>query len=217
MIDSARESFAAESEVRETEIVELMEINMKNLLATGTIDLADFLARADILAAAGKTVLISGYFEYYRLAGYLTRYTSEPIALTMGLSSLEELFDERYYTELKGGILEAFGKLFTKDLRIYIYPLLVTGSGDLKTAHDFELPATLQSLYQHLVERGRIRQLENFDRTVLHIFSRDVLHRIQANDQSWEEMVPPAIAEVIKQRRFFGSCPAEGLVSHAHR
>lgn len=219
MIESASQSFAAESEMKQTEIVELMEINMKNLLATGRIDLSDFLARADILAAAGKTVLISGYFEYYRLAGYLTRYTSEPIALTMGVSSLEELFDERYYTELEGGILEAFGKLFTKDLRIYVYPLLVPETGDLKTVHNLKLPGTLQGLYQHLVERGRVRQLENFDRTVLHIFSRDVLNRIQVNDPSWQEMVPPVIAEVIRQRRFFGSSPAEAAaaVGHAHR
>jgi hypothetical protein len=217
MIECARRSFAAESDVKESAVVELMEINMKNLLATGKIDLADFLARADVLAAAGKTVLISGYFEYYRLAGYLTRYTSEPIALTMGIASLEELFNEEYYTELEGGILEAFGKLFTKDLRIYIYPLRVAATGALKTVGNLEMVGALRSLYCHLVERGRIRQLENFDETVLHIFSRDVIQRIQENDSSWEDMVPTAIAEVIKRRRFFGSrhveAPAPALAS----
>jgi hypothetical protein len=96
MIDSAHERFAAESEVEANQIVELMEITMRNLLAAGTIDLGDFLARADVLAAAGKTVLISEYFEYYRLAAYLTRYTSEPIAVTMGAASLKELFTEQY-------------------------------------------------------------------------------------------------------------------------
>ena len=96
---------------------------MRNLLAAGQIDLSDFLARADALGAVGKTVLISDYFEYYRLAAYLTRYTAEPIAVTMGVTSLIELFTESYYTELEGGILEAFGRLFTKDLRLYVYPL----------------------------------------------------------------------------------------------
>src|SRR5437868_8255320 len=118
MIRSAHERFAAEPEVASDQIVELMEITMRNLLATGTIDLSDFLARADLLAAAGKTVLISDYFEYYRLAAYLTRYTAEPIAVTMGAGSLQDLFQEHYYATLEGGILEAFGKLFTKDLRI---------------------------------------------------------------------------------------------------
>ena len=123
MINSARERFAAEPEVQGRPVVELMEITMRNLLAAGKLDLSDFLARADVLAAAGKTVLISDYFEYYRLAAYLTRYSSEPIAVTMGVSSLRDLFKEEYYAGLEGGILEAFGKLFTKDLRIYVYPL----------------------------------------------------------------------------------------------
>src|SRR5580692_11865283 len=141
MIQSAHERFASEPEVEPGQVVELMEITMKNLLATGKIDLNDFLARADVLAAAGKTVLISDYFEYYRLAAYLTRYTSEPIALTMGTSSLLDLFNEQYYAELEGGILEAFGKLFTKDLRIYVYPLLDQDTRQLHTVENVEMPA----------------------------------------------------------------------------
>src|SRR6202167_363297 len=163
MIDSAHEQFAAEPEVALGQVVELMEITMKNLLATGKIDLADFLARADVLAAAGKTVLISDYFEYYRLAPYLTRYTNEPIAVTMGSASLQDLFKEEYYKELEGGILEAFGKLFTKNLRIYVYPLLDRATGELTTADNVELPGDLRSLHRHLVERGRIKQLCNYN------------------------------------------------------
>src|SRR5260370_27785627 len=101
MIHCAHERFTAEPEVETGQVVELMEITMRNLLAGGQIDLTDFLARADVLAAAGKTVLISDYFEYYRLAAYLTRYTSHPIALTMGVASLEDLFQEKILSELK--------------------------------------------------------------------------------------------------------------------
>jgi hypothetical protein len=171
--------------------------------------LGDFLARADVLAAAGKTVLISDYFEYYRLAAYLTRYTSAPIAVTMGVASLRDLFEEKYYTGLEGGILEAFGKLFTKDLRLYIYPLQDQVTGALSTVENVEMPGDSRSLYRHLVERGRIKQLDNFDRNVLHIFSRDVLKRIKEHDASWEQMVPLEIAEVIKRRQFFGHREAE--------
>src|ERR1700726_3633974 len=99
MIKSAHERFSAEPEVEGGKVLELMEITMRNLLAAGKIDLGDFLARADLLAAAGKTVLISDYFEYYRLAAYLTRYSREPIALTMGVASLLDLFTEKYYAE----------------------------------------------------------------------------------------------------------------------
>jgi hypothetical protein len=204
MLHSARARFAAELAVQPEQIVELMEITMRNLLVTGKIDLSDFMARADVLAAAGKTVLISDYFEYYRLAAWLTRYTTEPIALTMGVASLQDLFKDQYYANLEGGILEAFGKLFTRDLRIYVYPLRDPATGLLRTAENVEMPANVHGLYRHIVEGGRIKQLDNFDEGVLHIFSRDVLKRIKEEDPSWDSMVPPEIAEVIKRRRFFG-------------
>jgi len=216
MIQSAHERFASEPEVEPGQVVELMEITMKNLLATGKIDLNDFLARADVLAAAGKTVLISDYFEYYRLAAYLTRYTSQPIAVTMGVASLQDLFKEEYYAGLEGGILEAFGKLFTKDLRIYVYPLRDPATGELSTVQNIKMPGALHSLYCHLVERGRIKQLDNFDESVLHIFSRDVLRRIKNNDPSWETMVPPEIARVIRDRHYFGYQEPEGSAEAMH-
>ena len=183
---------------------------MRNLLATGKIDLNDFLARADMLAAVGKTGLISDYFEYYRLAAYLTRFTTLTIAVTMGVGSLAELFNEEYYAKLEGGILEAFGKLFTKDLRVYVYPLRDHTTGLLNTADSVKIPTNLRDLFRHLVDRGRIQQLGNFDETVLHIFSRDVLRRIQENDAEWESMVPPEIAEIITRREFFGYRSTEG-------
>ncbi len=206
MIESARKQFSAESDVQGKPIVELMEITMRNLLAQGSgeVDLRDFLARADLLAAAGKTVLISDYFEYYRLAAYLARYTQEPIAVTMGAASILDLFKEEFYTGLEGGILEAFGRLFTKNLRIYVYPLLDPKTNKIYKLDNLELPSELRNLYEHLVDTHRIRQLEHYDEKVLHIFSRDVLRRIKEQDSTWEAMVPPEIAEVIKRRRFFG-------------
>jgi len=204
MLRCAYERFSGELEVKEKPVVQLMEITMRNLLATGQIDLSDFLARADALGAVGKTVLISDYFEYYRLAAYLTRYTAEPIAVTMGVASLLDLFNEKYYSELEGGILEAFGKLFTKDLRLYVYPLRDYATGQIKTVENVDIPGTQHNLFRHLVERGRIKALDNFDESVLHIFSRDVLKRIKENDSSWESMLPSEVAEMVKHRQLFG-------------
>jgi hypothetical protein len=215
MVHCAHERFAAEPEVKEKRVVQLMEITMGNLLAAGEIDLSDFLARADALGAVGKTVLISDYFEYYRLAAYLTRYTAEPIAVTMGVTSLLDLFNEKYYTALEGGILEAFGKLFTKDLRLYVYPLRDHATGQLKTIANVEIPGSQRNLFQHLVERGRIKQLDNFDESVLHIFSRDVLKRIKEHDASWEGMVPGEVAAMVKHRQLFGYRDPEALADAA--
>lgn len=212
MINSAREQFVAEPEVSGKQTVELMEITMRNLLSSGDeIDLQDFLARADLLATTGKIVLISDFFEYYRLAAYLSRYTSEPIAIAMGANSLRDLFTEQYYSKLEGGILEAFGKLFTKNLCLYIYPVWDVEAQTLITTDNISMPAELGSLYRYLLDRGRIRQLVNFDPTVLYISSFEVLRRIQENNAAWEEMVPPEIAGVIKRRRFFGYHETETL------
>jgi hypothetical protein len=156
------------------------------------------------LGAAGKTVLISDYFEYYRLASYLARYTSEPIAVAMGVTSLLDLFKEEYYSGLDGGILEAFGKLFTKNMRIYVYPYRDPTAGVLQTADTVAVPDEQRNIFEHLVERGRIKAIRNFDESVLHIFSREVLQRIKDGDAIWETMVPQEIAAIIKANRLLG-------------
>ncbi len=204
MLRCAHERFSQEPEVQGKEVVQLFEITMNNLLATGKLDYRDFLARVDLLAAVGMTVLISNYFEYYRLAAYLSRYTKQKIGITMGVASLRELFDEKYYTQLEGGILESFGRLFKNDLKLYIYPLLDPATGDLTAVQNFEVAPILRKLYGFLVDKGCIEQLNNFNEKYLPIFSRDALKKIKDSDPSWEEMVPPEVAEVIKRRGFFG-------------
>jgi hypothetical protein len=206
--DLARPRVSAEPEggkLDDEGIVELMELTMSNLREQGgDVDRADFLARADMLAASGKTVLISDYFEYYRLAAYLGRYTKKRIAITMGAASLLDLFDEKYYAELEGGILESFGRLFKNDLRLYIYPLLDKVSGNLVTVETLEVAPALRKLYGYLADRGHIKQLENVNHDYLHIFSRDALQKIRGGDHSWEQMVPREVAEIIKSRRYLG-------------
>ncbi|HEY0786595.1 MAG TPA: hypothetical protein VGD62_12045, partial [Acidobacteriaceae bacterium] len=204
MLNSAHARFATELHVAPEQIVELTEITMSNLMSDGEIDLNDFLARADLLAAAGKTVLISDYFAYYRLAKWLARYTTEPIALTMGVSSLEVLFNEQQYAALEGGILEGFGKLFTKDLRIYVYPYRDPVTKAIRKVDTAEIAPDVRNLYHHVVAGGKIKQLDDYNEEALDIFSRDILKRIKNEDPSWIPMVPPEIAELIKKNRFFG-------------
>jgi hypothetical protein len=204
MLRSAREQFLEQPGVDSSEVVEFAEITMRNLMAEGSIDYRDFLARADTLGAAGKMVLISNYFEYYRLAAYLARYTTNKIGVTMGAASLRELFDAKYYSHLDGGILESFGRLFKNDLKVYVYPYLDPATGELCTVQNLEIPPELRKLYGHLVDMGCIVQLAHFRRECLPIFSRDILKKIKKNDSSWEAMVPSEVAALIKSRSLFG-------------
>lgn len=204
MLDGARQQFLRDAEVKQEEIVELMEITMRNLLATGAVDHRDFLARADTINAVGKMVLISNYAEYYKLAAYLQRYTKSRIGIVLGIPSLRELFDVKYYDMLEGGILESFGRLFKNDLRLYVYPFLDTSLDQLTTAQNIEVPEHLVHLFKHLAENGYIVPIENFHKEYLGIFSRIILTKIRDRDPSWEQMVPPEVAACIKDNHFFG-------------
>jgi len=201
----AYEEFSKEEGVEEGEILQVMEITMKNLMEDGKIDYRDFLARADMLVASGMTVLISDYFQYYRLAAYIGRYTKKLVGISMGIGSLRELFDEKYYTQLDGGILESFGRLFQNNLKLYVYPLKENGGGELLTIDNLRVAHELRNLYKYLIDRGCINQLMNHDPECLDIFSRDVLRLIVEGDEAWESMVPTEVAEVIKSQRHFGA------------
>lgn len=206
MMTCARDAFAQSVSGTKPQVMELMEITMRNLreAGSGAVDYKDFLARADVLAAAGQTVLISDYFEYYRLCSYLRRCTNGSIGIVLGAGSLATLFDEKYYAHLEGGILESFGRLFKNDTRIYVYPFLNPETKGLITVDNMELSAELKMLYGYLVERGCIRQLDGYNPEYLGIFSRDVLRKIANGDDTWEEAVPGPIADIIKRRSYFG-------------
>ncbi len=219
MLQASRQQFlnhvsSKEGTAAEPDVVTLMELTMRNLRSTcavdGEIDYDDFLARADVLAATGATILISDYFEYYRLGTYLRRYTKRPIGIVMGVPSLIDLFDEHYYDHLEGGVLESFGRLFRNDLKLYVYPLYDETTRQLVTVQRLKVAPRLQGLYEHLCKNGYIESIDFYNRDYLRIFSRDVLRKIAERDPSWERMVPPEVASLIKERGFFGyNKPAE--------
>ena len=205
MLRCAVAQFIQEPRVQADDVVVLFEMTLRNLREeAGGINAQDFLDRADILATLGRTVLISNYGEYHRLAAYLFKYTRKPIGIVMGVPSLRELFDESYYADLDGGILESFGRMFKNELKIYAYPLLDAGTGALITAGNLRVAPHLRHLCAYLVENRLIESLRDVDAQCLHIYSRDVLAKIRSGEPGWEEMTPPAVAELIKRRGLLG-------------
>ena len=204
MLDGARRVFLTQCDSAEKEIVVLMEMTLENLLAGGQLNHADFLARVDILGALGRTVLISKFREYYRLAGYLFRYTNKSIGLVMGVPSLIEIFNEKYYTNLEGGILEALGRMFKDGLRLYVYPMIDEATGNLVTATQVRVAPNLRSLFQYLIDNQYVQEITDYHPEYLRIHPPGVLAKLQSGDSSWERMVPPEVVHVIKQRQVFG-------------
>ena len=230
MIDCAKAQFVQDPLVQGKEVVVLMEITMSNLLSSGALDAQDFLSRVDLLAEIGFTVLISNYSEYYRLTSYFRRYTKEMIGVALGINNLLEVFNEKYYENLEGGILESFGRLFRHEVKLYVYPMreeayaryIVESSGDgasiqssansvLISAKNVRIADHLSNLYAHLLENHYIESIVGFDANILHIFSRDVLKRIKNNNHLWETMVPIPVADAIKRKGLFGHADRPGL------
>ena len=228
MMRCALAQFQSETVPEKVDIVVLMEITMHNLLATGNIDYQDFLARIDTLAAVGNHVFVSNYLEFYRLIAYFRRYTKHMVGFVMGINNLLEVFNERYYENLEGGILESIGRLFNNLVKLYIYPMHINAYDRYCMQNPSDSPTTalgksehplaidvwinainlqvqlhLRNLYAHLLENGYLVPLVDSDPSIMDIFSRDVLAKIQRGETGWDTMVPEKVAAIIKERGLF--------------
>ncbi len=204
MLNGARSAFLKQCKCSEEDLVVLMEMTLENLLSEGQLNHADFLARVDILGALGRTVMVSKFGEYFRLASYLARYTNRMIGIVMGVPSLMEIFDEKYYLNLEGGILEALGRMFKSGLKLYVYPLIDEKTGQLVTATKLEVAPNLRSLFRYLIDNEFIEEITDYNPDYLRIHPPDALVKLQSGDPAWEQMVPAEVAKIIKDRRFFG-------------
>jgi len=223
MIECAKAMFLKEPQLEGREVVVLMELTMNNLLSGGALDPEDFLSRVDLLSDIGYTVLVSNYPEYYRLTGYFRRYTQEMIGVAMGVNNIREIFDEKYYMNLEGGILEALGRMFRNSVRLYVYPMWLSeyerylahdaaqdasggadSNGVLVDADNVEMDVRVADLYEHICKNRLVTSVTGFNPDVLHIYSRDVLRKIKDQDASWETLVPAAVVHGIRRRGLFG-------------
>ena len=204
MFKKAYEMFLAEKTVKEDKARVIFEITLANLRAEGEINERDFLDRAELLCSLGQTVMITNFQEYYKLVEYFAEFTKERMALAMGVYNLVQIFDEKYYRHLSGGILEAFGKLFFKDLKVYLYPLKDQESGDFITSETLKVHPRMKELYKFFKYNGKMLDIKDYDPEILEIFSRKVLKMIGDCEEGWEEMLPEGVPDIIKEHRLFG-------------
>ena len=204
MIKNGYNKFILENRVCKEDLQVLFEITLSNLSSEGEIDEQDFLDRADILCSLGQTVLISNYQRYYKLLDYFSRFTKKRMGIIMGVPNLKQIFEEKYYRHLSGGILEAFGRMFNRDLKIYLYPYQKQKEGQITNSKNINIHPRFRSLYEYLIFNQRIIDIE-YDPKVLNIFSPVVLRMIKNGISGWEDMVPAYVDNVIKQKKLFGS------------
>ena len=207
MLENGLEKFSSDKKVKKEDIQVLFEITLSNLKTDGDVDEQDFLDRVDILCSLGYTVMISNFRKYYKVIEYLSQFTPNRMGLIIGVDSLIDMFEEKYYRNLNGGIMEAFGIIFTRDIKIYLYPYKPNTESELLNSNNIPIHPRVKALYEYLYRNKRIEDL-NHNKKVLGIFSREVLKKINnCEEGTWEHMVPEGVDEIIKEKSLFGcSC-----------
>ncbi|WP_291075438.1 MULTISPECIES: TonB-dependent receptor [unclassified Empedobacter] len=209
MFKGGLEIFKQEDDVRTDNTEILFEITLSNLIASGfegELNERDFLDRADIIGSLGYNVIISNFSEYYKLVDYFSKFTRNQtkVGLAMGVNNLVEIFNEQYYADLPGGIMEAFGKLFKKNVKVYLYPYLDKEKDILLTSKNLQVSDSVHELYKYFLYNGRIQDILNYNRGYLDSYSRRILEKIANAEQDWENECPEGVADIIKDRGMFG-------------
>ncbi len=182
----------------------LTEITLDNLCSEGELDVQDFLDRADVLCTLGQTVVVSNCSNRQQLFRYLTDYKVPRLGMVIGVHQLLELISDKYHENMDGRLLSAFGELFARNVKFYVYPALQEGSEELMTCENLPVPEGVKFLYRHLLDSGQIVDISGFNADHFHIFSKEVYRMLQSNEKGWEEMVPSRVAKLIKERCLFG-------------
>jgi hypothetical protein len=203
MYQNSLEMFLNQRKVDPSKTMVIFEITLSNLRNEGEIDEVDFMDRARLLCSLGQTVMISNFQEYYRLVEYFSNYTKERMGLAMGVNNLVPIFDEKYYRHLSGGILEAFGKLFYRDLKVFLYPML-DENGEIVNSENLMVHPRMKELYKFFKFNGKVVDIENYNVENLKIFSREILKKIIENQEGWEDTLPKGVSEMIKDQGLFG-------------
>ena len=205
MIENGRNAFLKEPRVEEKKLQVIFELTLKDLTADGKISDKDFIDRAELLGSLGYTVMISNYLKHYKMVEYLASIAKgNLIGVIMGVYNLNTIFDEKYYSNLKGGLLEAFGRGFGHNMKIFVYPAVNVEDGSHYDLDSMVIAKNLVGLLQYMKDNDKITAIEEFDSELLKIFSDDVLSKIKAGASGWEDDVPEEVAKAIKFMQLFG-------------
>lgn len=205
MIERGKQQFLKEQGIREENVRVIFELTLKDLTADGKILDKDFVDRAELLGTLGYTVMISNYLKHYKMVDYLSTIAKRHmIGVIVGVYNLNTIFDEKYYDNLPGGLLEAFGRGFGHNMKMFVYPANNVETGDIYDLSNFEIQPNLAGLFQYMKDNNKLAAFENYDPKLLHIMSDDVLSKIKAGVSSWEDDVPEEVAKAIKYYELFG-------------
>jgi hypothetical protein len=204
-IDSSFRQFISEPDVESGKAHIMCELTLDNLMDEGEISKEDFLDRARALNAIGQYVIVSNCANHQRLINYLSDFRISKLGLVIGANELLEIITEKYFENRDGNLLVAFGELFTRNIRIYLYPALNPGKpGELLTSETLPIPDGIEFLFKYLLESQHIVDVTTYNAELLHVLPQSVLHMIQTQSAGWEKYLPAELVDEIKDTGMYG-------------
>eukprot|EP00403_Amphidinium_massartii_P016929 CAMPEP_0178410324 /NCGR_PEP_ID=MMETSP0689_2-20121128/20920_1 /TAXON_ID=160604 /ORGANISM="Amphidinium massartii, Strain CS-259" /LENGTH=621 /DNA_ID=CAMNT_0020031495 /DNA_START=116 /DNA_END=1978 /DNA_ORIENTATION=- len=174
-----------------------------------------FLDRFQMVEALGFPIMVSSFKHLHQLGDYLSRYTSEQVSLAVGGGTYmieRGVFKEDKYTDCQGGMLEAFGRLFRRRVRILEFPN-INRDGILTPATKDVPLGSAASLHKYLCEIKKIGAVgeeylaEEVSNTETNEPYRkgslEVVVLVRRKNDSWRTYVEPGVAAVIDERKVF--------------
>lgn len=203
ILERGSSHFAKDFGIEKKDLTTVMEMTMANLGGKENLNYVDFLERVDTITAVNQHVLVSNFNLFSDLKVYLRQQMSGPIAMVIGASTLDGLFDLKYYEKFPGGIMGAFSRLFDEKTRMYVYPF--KSKDACSTAQTFYPDRKLAHLFMHLMGNNFISDMENCDDLDTSVHAEQVRELLAKGDHAWEKMVPDSVRKLIIDKKMFMS------------
>ncbi|MBN2765611.1 MAG: hypothetical protein JXR27_04495 [Paludibacteraceae bacterium] len=202
--EDSLEMFKRDEDYRPDNTIAFCEISLKYLFQNEKLDEKDFLHRVDLLNMAGKCVMVSNFYRYFKLVDYFAQFKMIKLRIVLGLNTFDRIFHESQYTDLRGGILEAMGTLFHENVKLYLYPFTNINSGDIIYPDDEHFHHEYKALWQYLRQTRKILVLNGISANQLRITPDRITKMIRRADEKLADYLPPKVYAHIKSEKLFG-------------
>jgi nicotinic acid mononucleotide adenylyltransferase len=185
------------------EPLKIFEVTTFLLKKNGSLDLASFKHRANMINQLGYPLMVTNFKEFYKVKERLRQTTEKPISVVIPASHLEKLFSHESYQDLSGGLLEGLGKLLDQKTHFYVYPHKTPDS--CMTVSTFKPPKPDDKIYFYFLELGQIRELAGCDEIGHYVRSEEARSAIQQKKEGWKLLVPAPIADYVEKTKLYVS------------
>ncbi len=189
--------FENEFKLKSSDVTTIFEFTLDNRLNNEKVSIDEALQKIKMILALGLPVLVTRFPLFYEMKEFIRLASNKPLAIVIGATHLDKLFDEKFYSDLSGGLLEGMGKLLDKSTRLYIYPHK-TKEICLLTKSYFPKPA-IRNIYAHFIENKFLQDIAGCDEIEEFMHSEDIIKMIKAKKTDWKKYVPTAIHSLVQK------------------